>query len=118
MRDALLSGRDPFVEFVEDGIACIDDCLNRKLTYKGVSLLGTSRGAYCALRLAAADHHVDAVAAIAPVTDWRVLSEFEQVRKDDRVEKTLLSHWAPQLSTARGFVVIGNADRHKGGILR
>ena len=110
MRDAFLAGQDPFTMFIEDSIACIDACLKRNITNHGIYLLGLSRGGYCALRLAACDHRVLAVSAIAPVTDWSILREFGSVANDIRVQNIALYHWARQLIDCHGFILIGNAD--------
>ena len=112
MCKTLMAGQDPFEMFVQDGIECITECVGRGLAPQGrVFVIGTSRGGYCALRLAAAEPRVHAAAAIAPVTDWRFLQEFAHVREDPVVAATALEHWADDFAGRPVYVVIGNADR-------
>ncbi len=111
----LVSGGDPFARFVADGKAAIDACLERGVGSSGKILAyGISRGGYCALRLAAADPRIRGVASIAPVTDWRVLREFADVRDRPEVEATILDPFAPALAHRSVFLIIGNRDGRVG----
>lgn len=75
------AGRKPFDLFVEDARLAIDELIERGLAKPGrIMLCGVSRSGYCVLRLAAADDRIAATAALAPVTDWRVLREFDAVK--------------------------------------
>jgi hypothetical protein len=109
------AGKKPFDVFVADGRAVIDECLRRGLAEKGrIVAAGVSRGGYCALRLAAADERIVAVAAFAPATDWRVITEFA-AQKDQPVAGALaLANFAPQLAGRRVYVAIGNHDFRAG----
>ena len=57
---------------------------------------------------------MQAAAAIAPVTDWRMLREFADVREDPVVAATALGNWAADLAGRPLYVVIGNGDRRVG----
>ena len=112
---AVMAGEDPFVMFVEDGMACIDECMRRGYARAGrIYIYGTSRGGYCGLRLAAADHRVAAVVGMAPVTDWRRLHEFAPAGDDPRVAALALQHWAHTLAGRSVYLVIGNRDNRVG----
>jgi dienelactone hydrolase len=111
---ALVAGQDPFARFVADGKAAIDACRARGVGAGGVFAYGISRGGYCALRLAAADPRIRGVAGIAPVTDWRVLKEFADVRDRPEVEALDLGHFAPLLARRPVFLIIGNRDARVG----
>ena len=115
MREALLAGRDPFAGFVSDGKAVVDACLARGLGADGnVVVCGVSRGAYCAIRLFADDIRFQAVAGLAPVTDWRVLGEFAAVRDRPEVASLALENWITQFRGRAVFLAIGNSDRRGG----
>ena len=110
-----LAGDDPFVQFAQDGTAVIDRLIERgEATADRIVLAGTSRAGYCSLRLAAADRRVAAVAAFAPVTDWRVLREFAAVRERDDVARLALEHHAQGLAGRAVYVAIGNHDLRVG----
>ncbi|MSP14177.1 MAG: hypothetical protein EXR62_14625 [Chloroflexi bacterium] len=111
MREAFMAGADPFATFVQDGISAIDAALARGIGTSGrIYTWGESRGAYCAIRLAAADTRVKAVAGIAPVTDWRILREFAAVQDIPQVAALSLENFAPHLSGKSVFLAIGNKD--------
>jgi hypothetical protein len=108
---AFLAGHGPFARFVSDGRAVIDAC--GRLSIPGsdrIVACGVSRAAYCALRLAAADRRIRAVAGLAPVTDWRALNEFGAVRDRPEIAALALDNWAAELAGRGVFLAIGNAD--------
>ena len=112
---AYIAGCDPFARFVTDGRAIIDAC--RRLGIPGserVVACGVSRAAYCALRLAAADRRILGAAGLAPVTDWRALTEFASVRDRPDVAALALDHWAADLAGRAVFLAIGSADGRVG----
>jgi len=110
-----LDGDDPFRQFAEDGRAVIDRLIERgEATANRIVVAGTSRAGYCSLRLAAADRRVAAVAAYAPVTDWRVLREFAAVRDRDEVAGLALEHFVQPLAGRPIYVAIGNHDLRVG----
>jgi dienelactone hydrolase len=115
MCQALVAGQDPFKLFVSDGQAAIDACLQRGLVRPGrIFACGVSRGGYCALRLAAADPRISGVAGLAPVTDWRQLREFAQVKSRSDVIALDLENYAAKLAGRPVFLAIGNRDDRVG----
>lgn len=110
MCKAFCAGEDPFTQFVAQGRAVLDACLASGIGRGGIVACGVSRAGYCALRLAAADPRIRAVAALAPVTDWRALREFAAVRDDAGVAALALDHWAQRLAGRAIFLAIGNHD--------
>jgi dienelactone hydrolase len=115
LRERLLAGRDPFAGFVDDGRAVIDECIRRGLAKPGqIVVCGNSRSGYGALRLAAADSRISAVAALAPVTDWRELREFAAVREIPAVAALALENYAVSLAGRPVYMALGNADRRVG----
>ena len=112
---ALIAGDDPFARFVAYGRSALDACLDRGIGRSGkIFACGGSRGGYCALRLAAADQRISGVAAMAPVTDWRILSEFDAVKERPEVAALALENWAGDLAGRPVFLVIGNHDHRVG----
>lgn len=112
---AMAAGEDPFAVFVEDGRAVIDELIERGLAKCGrIVASGVSRGGYCALRLAAEDDRIAAVAALAPVTDWRALREFDAIKDRPELAGQSLVNFADKLAGRRVYVAIGNADSRVG----
>lgn len=111
---AFCAGADPFVQFIEQGKAVIDACLAQGIGQGGVVACGVSRAAYCALRLAAAERRIRAVAGLAPVMDWRRLREFAAVRDQPNVAALALDHWAEELADRPLYLAIGNHDTRVG----
>jgi hypothetical protein len=107
---AFRAGEDPFVQFVEQGKAVIDACLEQGVGRSGIFACGVSRAGYCALRLAAADERISGVVGLAPVVDWRALREFAEVRHQPDVAALALDHWAEALTGRAVFLAIGNRD--------
>lgn len=109
------AGKKPFDAVVAEGRAVIDECLRRGLAEKdGIYVAGVSRGGYCALRLAAADERISAAAALAPVTDWRVVDEFAAQKGSSLVADLALTNYAASLAGRRIYVAIGNYDLRVG----
>ncbi len=109
------AGQKPFDVLVADGRAVIDECLRRGFAEKGrIVAAGVSRGGYCALRLAAADERISAVAAFAPATDWGAITEFAAQKDQPAVVALALANFAPQLAGRRLYVAIGNHDFRAG----
>jgi dienelactone hydrolase len=110
-----IDGEDPFSRFAEDGKAVIDELIRNGAAEAGrIVVCGVSRAGYCGLRLAAFDKRVSAVAALAPVTDWRQLREFAAVRERDDVAKLALDHFAESLAGRPVYMAIGNRDERVG----
>ena len=94
-------GNDVFAGFVDEGRAVIDALIERNLGEPGgIFVSGTSRGGYCALRLMAADERIKAAAAFSPVTDWRVLREFAEVKEASEIADLALPRFAGALAGA------------------
>ena len=111
MSKAFTANNDPFEQFVSDGMAAIDACLERGVTLNGKIVgYGVSRAAYCLLRLAAADPRVRAVAGPSPVTDWSVLSEFADYTDPARTAALHIENWADQLADRAVYLCIGSQD--------
>ncbi|MBX3011039.1 MAG: hypothetical protein KF832_06005 [Caldilineaceae bacterium] len=107
---AFCAGADPFRQFIAQSQAVIDACLAQGIGTGGIVACGVSRAGYCALRLAAADPRVHAVAGLAPVVDWRPLREFALVREEPAVAALALTHWATALAGRPVFMSMGNND--------
>lgn len=115
MRDAFLAGSDPFRGFIADGRAVIDDCVRQGVGIEGrVVASGVSRAGYCVLRLVAEEPRIAGAAAMAPVTDWRALTEFEEVADRPDVAGLALEGRAEALGDRPLFMAIGNDDERVG----
>lgn len=109
------SGRDVFSRFVDEGRAVLDALIRRGLAEPGrMFVAGTSRGGYCALRLMAADERIRAAAAFAPVTDWRPLQEFADVRDRPELADLALTSFADAFAGRAVWAAIGNRDARVG----
>ncbi len=108
-------GVDVFAGFVDEGRAVVDALIERQLAEPGrIFVSGTSRGGYCALRLMAAEERIAAAAAFSPVTDWRVLKEFAEIRDAPEVAKLALPRFAGALAGRAVWTAIGNSDARVG----
>lgn len=111
MCQAVREGADPFALFLENATAVIDQCIARGLAVPGrVVVSGTSRGAYFALRLLAADARVIKAAGFAPVTDWNDLAEFAVIRSTEAVNRLQLSHFIGGMANKPLFIAVGHQD--------
>lgn len=114
-RNSFIAGTDPFEIFVEDGQAVITNCINRGLATPGkIAVGGASRAGYMALRLLAADTRIAAGIGMAPVTDWRQLSEFAPVRERGDVADLQLTHFVKQMIGKHIYLAIGKNDNRVG----
>ena len=108
-------GNDVFAGFVDEGRAVIDTLIERQLAEPGrIFVSGTSRGGYCALRLMAADERIAAAAAFSPVTDWRVLKEFAEIRDSPEIADIALTRFAGSVAGRAVWLAIGNSDARVG----
>ncbi len=110
MGRAFLAGEDPFAQFVRDGKAAVDACLERGAGNGRVVGYGVSRAGYCLLRLAAADPRLLAVAALSPVTDWGIPEEFTETCPRTRTWPLRISHWAGDLAATAVHLSVGSQD--------
>ena len=114
---------DVFAGFVDEGRAVIDTLIERKLAEPGrIFVSGASRGGYCALRLMAADERIGAAAAFSPVTDWRVLKEFAEIRDTPEIAELALPdlpvHWQDALSGRQSATATRGLERMHVSALR
>ncbi len=110
-KNAFVAGTDVFANFAEDGRAVISECIRRGLAKPGrIVVAGTSRGGYMALRLLAGDDRVVAGAGFAPVTDWRMLTEFATVKNRADVADLRLANFAKRMTGRHVYLAIGKDD--------
>jgi alpha-beta hydrolase superfamily lysophospholipase len=110
-KNAFVAGTDVFANFVEDGRAVISECLRRGLAKPGkIIVAGTSRGGYMALRLLSGDDRVVAGAGFAPVSDWRMLTEFATVKDRADVADLRLANFAKRMAGRHVYLAIGKSD--------
>ena len=79
-----------------------------------IAICGTSRGGFLALHFAAFDPRVVGVAAFAPVTDLRVLREFQGSGINPLLSALGLTEQAAQLAGRAVWVSIGDRDTRVG----
>ena len=75
---------------------------------------GISRGGFMALHAAAANPAIQAIAALAPVTDLRTLSEFAGLDEDPLTKRLALIHQAEVLADRRTWLMICDDDARVG----
>jgi len=75
-----------------------------------IAVAGTSRGGFMAFQAAMGNRHIGAVAAFAPVTDLRALSEFAGQREHALAKRLALIESADQLAGCSVWFIIGSAD--------
>ncbi len=108
---AFINGEDPFEMFVEDVSALIDKLFSMGLAVPGkIAICGISRAGYMALRAFANDNRIFAATSLAPVTDWRYLSEFKLEKKNKNVEKIKIENYIGSLTGRPIYLAIGNND--------
>lgn len=111
MSKALAAGNDPFEQFVADGKAALDACIDRVDGIAGKIVgYGVSRAAYCLLRLAAADPRIRAVAGPSPVTDWAQIEEFADHVDPSETKRIHIENWADQIADRAVYLCIGSQD--------
>lgn len=111
MGKAFTAGNDPFEQFVADGKAALDACIERVAGIDGkVVGYGVSRAAYCLLRLAADDQRISAVAGPSPVTDWALIDEFADHADPSETKRLHIENWAAQLADRAVYLCIGSQD--------
>lgn len=108
---AFLHGEDPFRLFLEDASVVIEHCLTSGIAKAGrIAVSGSSRSGYLALRLLAAERRVAAGAFYHPVTDWRELTEFQEVRTRKEVIGLDISRYIEGMSGKYMYIAIPNHD--------
>lgn len=112
---AMTAGQDALATCMVDGKTVIDACLARGIGTSGhIVTWGTSRNGYFAIRLAAEDARIQGAVGLAPVTDWRALTEFGPMRNTPQLAAAALDHWAARLAGRPVFMAIGNHDDRVG----
>jgi len=115
MGKALMAGHDPFEQFIADGKAALDSCLGKGIGTNGkIVAYGVSRAGYCYLRLAAADPRVRAVAALSPVTDWEMITEFADICSKSKMKQLRIDNWSDQLADRAIYLSVGSQDDRVG----
>ncbi len=115
MWTAHAAGADPFGRFIAQGRAVIDACLERGWGNPDrIFACGVSRGGYCALRLMAAEPRLQGVTALAPLVDWRSLSEFSALQGHSEMAMLSLEHWVHHLTGRALYLAVGNHDHRVG----
>ncbi len=108
-------GEDLMKDLLAGASAVLDQLIANGLTDPDrVLASGTSRGGYAAMQLAAHDHRVGAVAAFAPVTDLRALSEFEGLEGNPSAQPLGLIEYADELAGRNLWLIIGDRDDRVG----
>lgn len=79
-----------------------------------IAATGTSRGGFSALHLAAHEPRIRCVAAMAPVTDLLVLTEFKGMTHPERAAVLSVSNLAHELASRNIWLVIGDRDERVG----
>ena len=79
-----------------------------------VAACGISRGGFMAFHFAAADPRVRCVAALAPVTDLGILTEFSKIKNEAAVRALSVMNIADKLAGRGVWVYIGNDDDRVG----
>ncbi|MDB5340144.1 MAG: esterase [Planctomycetaceae bacterium] len=79
-----------------------------------IAATGTSRGGFSALHLAAQDPRIRCVAAMAPVTDLFVVTEFKGMMHPERAAALSVSNLANELANRNVWLVIGDRDERVG----
>ena len=111
MGAAYMAGVDMFEQFVADGVATINACLERGIATNGrVVGYGVSRAGYCLLRLAAADSRLRAVAGCSPCVDWGIPEEFSRSCPRTNTWPLLLDNWVDRLGGTAVYVSVGSRD--------
>jgi len=114
-RARLEKGDDLVGSLTKNLSAVLDHLIREGYTdAKRVAVCGTSRGGFMALHFAAAEPRVRCVAAFAPVTDLRALSEFAGMEKDARAGALDLRRHAGKLAGRSVWLCIGNNDQRVG----
>jgi hypothetical protein len=112
---SFVAGVDPFKMGVEDGQAVIGECIRRGWATPGrIAVEGASRAGYAALRLLAAEPRIAVGAGLAPVTDWRLLSEFAGARDRADVADLQLTHFVGAMAGRHVYAAIGKNDERVG----
>lgn len=110
-RNAFFAGKDPFAQFVTEAKAALDLLLKEQLATEGrIAVCGISRSGYMTLRWLAEDKRINAIVSIAPVTDWRALSEFSADVNRPEMNQLDIARFVNGMAGTPIYMVIGNDD--------
>jgi len=112
-RHRLEHGGDPVGDTVRRAVAVIDHLVAEgRIDPDRIGGIGTSRGGFMALHLAAAEPRIACVVAYSPVTDLGLLREFRGVETLPAVRAASIFERIPQLAGRPLWLTIGaNDDR-------
>ena len=79
-----------------------------------IAVTGTSRGGFSALHVSAHDKRIQCVAAMAPVTDLFVVTEFKGMTHPERAAAMSVSNLAGELANRHVWLVMGDRDERVG----
>ncbi len=79
-----------------------------------IAVTGTSRGGFSALHVSAHDKRIKCVAAMAPVTDLLVVTEFKGMMHPERAVAASVSSLAGELANRHIWLVMGDRDERVG----
>ncbi|HVU87574.1 MAG TPA: alpha/beta fold hydrolase [Pirellulales bacterium] len=108
-------GEDFIGRFVNRAKLVLDHLINERIADpQKIALVGTSRGAFAAAHLMAADPRVQCAALIAPLIEFETLVEFHAPEKPEALQAQSLIALAPRLAGRRIWIVIGDQDARVG----
>ncbi len=114
-RHRLEAGQDLMADLNRRTKAMLDYLVENKYTnVEKIAVTGTSRGGFSALHVAAADPRIRCVAAMAPVTDLFVVTEFMGMKHPERAAALSVSNLANDLAARNVWLVIGDRDARVG----
>lgn len=114
-RHRLEAGQDLMADLNRRTKAMLDYLVENKYTnVDKIAVTGTSRGGFSALHVAASDPRIRCVAAMAPVTDLFVVTEFMGMKHPERAAALSVSNLANDLAARNVWLVIGDRDARVG----
>lgn len=110
----VVQGEDFVTPFVKRCADVLDYLIEAGYTDpQRISVCGTSRGGFCALRLAAAEPRIRAVTCVSPVTNLLALREFEGVTAEQAAPHSVMA-FADKLAGRSIWLSMGNDDARVG----
>ena len=107
----IANGEDLLGPFMESCRSVIDFLIAEEYSCpEHVAAVGTSRGGFCALHLAAVESRIRAMAAFSPVTELTALSEFSGLHGDEVTNALALKNHVAALAGRPVWLTIGYDD--------